>query len=210
VDNFGDTYSGTTGPGNTASLRAQNFDTGTASGTIGQIILGLSFTGGATSANVYLYSVNSSGAPLTDIGQIGTVSSTLNHLTGDEYSVAINSIFAAANPLSSSQNYAIVINNTGTTGVEWDYTALNSANTGVGSFGYAWNYNGGKWLDSGSSSQMRYMEVTVLPEPIARAEMIFGAVIAALIGLGRWRHHRINSKKKLVSYCITGNQITNI
>jgi hypothetical protein len=187
----------------TSEFKSQGFNLG---GTVGntfdisQIILGLTFSGEVTSANVYLETAGVSGLPgstaaPTDL--IGTVNNTLIGTSSGgaaEYSVTLA---GGSVTLNAATDYALIIDTFGIGGssasVNWQYTYTSDSTyfTTVDGSGFsgAWNRANKSpfaWNQTGTGTQARYMDLQVVPEPSTQALMVLGAA-GLLISVRRQR-----------------------
>jgi hypothetical protein len=183
VNSLGDTRVADA-PASGNPFKVEDFST-TVSGQISGVILDLNFNGVAVTAgsplDVYVYGANGSG-PTGSGFLLGTITPTT---TGDhQYTVSGLQAYS----LTAGQDYAIGIDETlGTGTVGWEYAAFNSPNSGIGgSFLGALNSTAGSapWVNS-NPLQQRFMDVTVVPEPMTGAFLGFG--VLALVATHRLR-----------------------
>ena len=189
LSNLGDAKNGTA-QNNVNQYKAESFTIAGASTINVQIILGLNFQNGATLANVYLANASSTNfkpipTSVSAFTLIGTVSSgsSLGTSSGgaNEYSVNLNSQLS----LTEGQNYAIILDTVGNGSavgsVGWQYS--NSSHTGfLGAFNLG-NQATPTWGQP-QATEVRYMQINAVPEPITQAMMIFVPVVF-LISVGR-------------------------
>ena len=185
VDDLGDAIKGATSAGSNP-YKAQGFSSD-ASGIISSVTLNLSFNQAAVNAgavlDVYLYTATSTGQPSESL----ILATLLGTITASTTGAQLYTLTpAASDTIIAGQNYAIVLNTAMSAGaVGWEYSSSGSGSTGSGAFLTA--YNGANGSAGWSSvSQQRNLAVEVVPEPITRALMIFGAGGLA-ISLARWR-----------------------
>ena len=188
LSNLGDAMTGTA-QNNVNQYKAESFTIAGASTINVQIILGLNFKNGATLANVYLANVNSttfkpipnSVSAFTLIGTVSS-SSSLGTSSGgaNEYSVNLNAPLS----LTEGQNYAIILDTIGNGSaigsVGWQYAG--TSQTGfLGAF-HLGNQTTPTWGQQ--VTEVRYMQINAVPEPITQAMMIFVPAVF-LISVGR-------------------------
>ena len=189
----------------TSRYKSQGFDLGGTSGNtfdISQIILGLTFSGGVTSANVYLETATPAGngipsstaAPTDLIGTVNNTSIGTSSGGAAEYSVTLSGGFVM---LNAATDYALIIDTYGIGGssvnVNWQYTSTGDSSdfTTVGGSGLsgAWNRANNSpyaWNQTGITTQVRYVEFVEVPEPSTQALMVLGTV-GLLISVRRQR-----------------------
>ena len=187
LSNLGDTQTGTAQ--NTVNQYKSESFTIAGSSTINvQIILGLNFKNGATSANVYLANASSttlkpiptSVSAFTPLGTV-SLSSFLGTSGGvNKYSVNLTAPLS----LTEGQNYAIILDTIGNGSaigsVGWQYA-------GTSQTGFLGAFNLGSKANPAwgqQVSEVRYMQINTVPEPITQAMMIFVPVVF-LISVGR-------------------------
>jgi len=122
--------------------------------------------------NVYLYTANSSGVPLSQSLLLGTIT------TGNSVANAqLYTLTPVANSITAG-NYAIVAD-IASSSVGFDYTT--TATTGFSGGNLSANGSTG-WISEPGYYAM--MSIDVVPEPITQALLVFGSV-ALLVCLGR-------------------------
>ena len=164
VDNSAQPQTVTAG---TSVPQAQVFTMPGYSGTISSLTLVLG--GGGVSANVDLFNV-SAGLPTGS----GTIIGTVNASSSGSDAVTLS---GGPYTLSSGASYAIELQSSGGS---WDATT-ETGNTGDGSFGGLYYYNGSAWvLESGDYAQMSLQTSPVPEVPVTGSVMGMGALAIAV------------------------------
>ena len=154
---------------------AQVFTMSATGGSISSLALELDVLATGSPANVYLYSVNGSGAPTGPGTLLGTVNPGS---TGNGQSIVVGSLYSAT--LAAGVSYAIALNTS--SAINWNFVTSSSSG-GNGSLLKSYSSNDGGVSWNTGISLYSQMDLVTVPE-VSKTGLImgFGALAIAVCG----------------------------